>query len=94
MKQFVGGGTPLKETAEPEGGFPPLRDKTVAGVPPVEVIVEGEQTVEPFRGSPRGCDRSLVASLKSLPEFSNNFATDADNSFIDNVDVYGEILLN
>ncbi len=36
----------------------------------------------------------LVASLKSLPEFSNNFATDADNSSRDNVDVYGEILLN
>lgn len=40
-------------------------------------------------------DRTLlVASLKSLPEFSNIFATDADNSSRDNVDVYGEILLN
>ncbi len=37
---------------------------------------------------------AVVASLKSLPKFSNNFATDTDNSFMDNVDVYGEILLN
>lgn len=36
----------------------------------------------------------LVASLKSLPEFSNNFATDADQSPMDNYDVYGEIAIN
>ena len=35
----------------------------------------------------------LVASLKSLPEFSNNFATDAGES-LDNVDVYGEIAID
>ena len=39
-------------------------------------------------------DRSpLVTSLKLFPEFSNNFATDAGESLIDNVDVYGEIAI-
>lgn len=36
----------------------------------------------------------LVATLKSFPEFSNNFATDARNSSTDNDNVYGEISIH
>ena len=36
----------------------------------------------------------LVGSLKSFPEFNNNFATDVRDSSIDNVDIYGKILIH